>query len=76
MALPFTLKKLILRQKKKNYGNSNIFSTCKNIIIIFTKKSSKKKKNPKILQDNYKHNILAYKARLEMQLSLDMYLTQ
>jgi hypothetical protein len=35
MALPFTLKS-ILRQKKKNYGNSNI-SPCKNIII---------KKNP------------------------------
>jgi hypothetical protein len=44
MALPFTLKSIILRQKT-NYGNSNI-SPCKNIIF---------KKNPlketKILQD-------------------------
>jgi hypothetical protein len=31
LALPFTLKN-ILRQKKKNYENSNI-STCKNIIF-------------------------------------------
>jgi hypothetical protein len=37
MALPFTLKKSILRQKKKNYENSNI-SPCKNNIIF--------KKNP------------------------------
>jgi hypothetical protein len=35
-------KKSILRQKKKNYGNSNI-SPCKNIIF---KKSSKRKQNP------------------------------
>jgi hypothetical protein len=45
VALPFTLKISILRQKKKNYGNSNI-SPCKN--IIFFKKSSKKE--TKILQ--------------------------
>jgi hypothetical protein len=32
VALPFTLKS-ILRQKKKNYGNSNI-SPCKNILIF------------------------------------------
>jgi len=31
VALPFTLKKAILRQKK-NFGNSNI-SPCKNIIF-------------------------------------------
>jgi hypothetical protein len=31
VALPFTLKG-ILRQKKKNYGNSNI-SSCKDIIF-------------------------------------------
>jgi hypothetical protein len=31
VALPFTLKKSILRQKK-NYGNSNI-SPCKNIVF-------------------------------------------
>jgi hypothetical protein len=43
--LAFTLKG-ILRQKKKNYENSNI-SPCKNYIIF--KKSSKTK--PKILQD-------------------------
>jgi len=41
VASPFTLKS-ILRQKKKNYGNSNI-STCKNIIF---KKSSKRNQNP------------------------------
>ncbi len=41
MALPFTLKS-ILRQKKKNYGNSNILP-CKNIIF---KKSSKRNQNP------------------------------
>ncbi len=39
VALPFTFKS-IFRQKKKNYGNSNI-SPCKNIIL---KKSSKRKK--------------------------------
>jgi hypothetical protein len=45
VALPVTLKR-ILRQKKKNYGNSNI-SPCKN--IIFKKKGKilqKKPKNP------------------------------
>jgi hypothetical protein len=41
LTLPFTLKR-ILRQKKKNYGNSNILS-CKNIIF---KKSSKTNQNP------------------------------
>jgi hypothetical protein len=41
VALPFTLKLSILRQKK-NYGNSNI-SPCKNIIF---KKSSKRNQNP------------------------------
>ncbi len=41
LALPFTLKN-ILRQKKKNYENSNI-STCKNIIF---KKSSKRNQDP------------------------------
>jgi hypothetical protein len=35
MALPFTLKSILRRQKKKNYENSNI-SPCKN--IIFKKK--------------------------------------
>jgi hypothetical protein len=29
-SLPFTLKSIISRQKKKNYGNSNIISPCKN----------------------------------------------
>jgi hypothetical protein len=34
MALPFYIKKGILRQrKKKNYGNSNIISPCKNYNI-------------------------------------------
>jgi hypothetical protein len=42
LALPFTLKSILLRQKKKNYGNSNI-SPCKNIIF---KKSSKRNQNP------------------------------
>jgi hypothetical protein len=37
--------KIILRQKKKNYGNSQNISLCKN-------KKSSKKKPPKILQDN------------------------
>jgi hypothetical protein len=41
VALPFPLKR-ILRQKKKNYGSSNI-SPCKNIIF---KKSSKRNQNP------------------------------
>jgi hypothetical protein len=45
VAVPFTLKSIFLRQKKKNYGNSNI-SPCKNMIF---------KKHPlketKILQD-------------------------
>jgi hypothetical protein len=45
MALPFTLKS-ILRQKKKNYGNSNI-SPCKN--IIFKKSSKRNQKSFKIL---------------------------
>jgi hypothetical protein len=40
--LPFTLKH-ILRQKKKNYGNTKI-SPCK--IIIFKKASKKKNQNP------------------------------
>jgi hypothetical protein len=46
VALPVTLIR-ILRQKKKNYGNSNI-SPCKNY-IIFKKKGEilqKKPKNP------------------------------
>jgi hypothetical protein len=33
VALPFTFKS-ILRQKKKNYGNSNIISPYKNIIHL------------------------------------------
>jgi hypothetical protein len=41
VALPFTLKS-ILRQKKKNYGNSNI-SPCHNIIF---KNFSKRNQNP------------------------------
>jgi hypothetical protein len=41
-AFPFTLKN-ILRQKK-NSGNSNIFSPCKN--IIFKKKCSERNQNP------------------------------
>jgi hypothetical protein len=45
VALAFTLKS-ILRQKKKNYGNSNI-SPCKN--IIFQKSSKRKPKSFKIL---------------------------
>jgi hypothetical protein len=42
VALPFTLKS-ILRQKKKNYENSNI-SPCKNNNL--PKKSSKRNQNP------------------------------
>jgi len=42
LALPFILKS-ITRQKKKNYGNSNI-SPCKNNIIF--KKSSERNQNP------------------------------
>ncbi len=41
VALPFTLKS-ILKQKKKNYGNSNI-SPCKNIIF---RKTLKRNQNP------------------------------
>jgi hypothetical protein len=41
LALPFTLKS-ILRRQKKNYGNSNN-SACKNIIF---KKSSQRNQNP------------------------------
>jgi hypothetical protein len=41
VALPFTLLKSTVRQKK-NYGNSNI-SPCKNIIF---QKSSKRNQNP------------------------------
>jgi hypothetical protein len=37
VALPFTLKSIILRQKKKNYETQIIFSPCKNYIIIFQK---------------------------------------
>jgi hypothetical protein len=46
VTLPFTLKKSILRQKKKYYGNSNISIFAKNIIF---KKSFKR--NPKSFQD-------------------------
>jgi len=42
-ALPFTLKS-ILRQKKKNYGKTQIFHHAKNILIF--KKSSKTNQNP------------------------------
>ncbi len=41
LALPFILKS-ITRQRKKNYGNSNI-SPCKNIVF---KKSSERNQNP------------------------------
>jgi len=44
VALPFTLKS-ILRQKKKNYGNSNIISPCKNI-LIFKESSKRNQINP------------------------------
>jgi hypothetical protein len=47
LALPFTLKKRMLRQKKKNYGNSNI-SPCKNNISNIPKIPLKE---TKILQD-------------------------
>jgi len=47
MALPFTLKKSILRQKK-NYGNSKIFHHCKKYNL---QKIIGKKKKTKILQD-------------------------
>jgi len=42
MAWPFPLLNGILRQKKNNYGNSNI-TPCKNIIF---KKSTKRNQNP------------------------------
>jgi hypothetical protein len=51
--LPFTLKKSILRQKKKKHGNSNI-SPCRNIIF---QKSSKRNKNP--LRYYYKNCIIS-----------------
>jgi hypothetical protein len=43
VALPFALESILLRQKKKNYGNSNIISPCNNIIF---KKSSKRNQTP------------------------------
>jgi hypothetical protein len=43
MALPFTFKS-ILRQKKKNYENSNIISPCKKIYLIFKKNPLKETK--------------------------------
>jgi hypothetical protein len=42
-ALAIYIKK-VSSQKRKNYGNSNIISPCKN--IIFKKKSSKTNQNP------------------------------
>jgi hypothetical protein len=47
VTLPFTLKS-ILRQKKKNYGNSNI-SPCKNNYNLSKKSSIRKPKSIKIL---------------------------
>jgi hypothetical protein len=58
--LPFTFKSM-LRQKKKNYGNSNI-SPCKNN-IIFKRKFSKRNQNPSryyfnsITNLNFQHNL-------------------
>jgi hypothetical protein len=48
MALPFTLKST-LRQKKKNYGNSNISFTHAKIYNLLLKKKSSKR-NPKSFQ--------------------------
>jgi hypothetical protein len=44
---PFTLKSILRQKKKKNYENSNISPSCKNIIF---KKSSKR--NPKKILQN------------------------
>jgi hypothetical protein len=61
VALPFTLKKYkifkkfikSIRQKKKNYGNSNI-SPCKEDIKIFKKKNpSKRNQNPSSSSELY-----------------------
>jgi hypothetical protein len=59
VALPFTLK-LILMQKK-NYENSNI-SQCKNIIF---KKSSKKNQNPW----RYQNSIINLKFQTQAKIS-------
>jgi hypothetical protein len=48
VSLPFTIKSILLRQKKKNYGNSNIFHHAK-IYLIF--KKILYLKETKILQD-------------------------
>jgi hypothetical protein len=45
VALPFTLKR-ILRQKKKNYGNSNNISPWPKYINLQKKSSKKKPQNP------------------------------
>jgi hypothetical protein len=45
VALPITLKKCILRQKKKNYGNSNNIFTMKK---YYLKKKILYKKNQKL----------------------------
>ncbi len=44
IGLAIYIKKYIVRQKKKNYGNSSILP-CKNIIIV-KKKSSERNQNP------------------------------
>jgi hypothetical protein len=51
VAFAIYIKKCILRrQKKKNYGNSNIISPCQNY-IIFKKKKKSSKKQTKIFED-------------------------
>jgi hypothetical protein len=59
-ALPFTLKKSILRKKKKNYGNSNI-SPCKNIII---KKKNPLKESQNLSKSSYKNRPIIIKLKI------------
>ncbi len=54
VALPFTLKK-VSQEKKKNYGNSNIISPCKN--IIFKKSSCERNQNPSRYYYNFVTNL-------------------
>jgi hypothetical protein len=63
VALPFTLKKSILRQKKKNnYGNSNI-SPCKNIPNLHQKNPLKRNQNP----SRYHNSITNLKSQTQAQ---------
>jgi len=67
VALPFTLKR-IFRQKKKNYGNSNI-SPCKNY-IIFKKSSKNKPKSFKIYYNSVANIKFSTQAKISSSKTL------